>query len=802
MATPRVPGLAGVLLVLLSAPAVLAEGASRAQVVKAGKAATAFVECKAGPFQIRGTAFCIHPGGIFLTNAHVLRPPNPGIAGQVTEVALVLDSGQATDRVLPARVLRTDTDLDLALVQVSGQENLPTLPLGSDEELAETAEVIAFGFPFGDAVVAAGGQHEHPAISVNTGRITSLRTQGGKLHRIQVDVVLNPGNSGGPVLDQDGKVIGVVQSGVAAGPGLQANTGVNFLIPVSHVARFVARPEITFDPPLIKVAGVHDATEFRARALRLVPSARALDLELVLQAEGQARRTFPMKPRDGTYRVTAVPVPRPDGPAQLRLTAVYPEGSVRGVVEDADFRVGETAVKLSQARRLLPGPPPRVVLREGRSLRGPLGGLDAVGVRLGGARVVLDLSRAAEVRLEPPLGLQGLTASVVARQDGKEIGRVLRVLEVEGVAAPDEEEALLDIEVPALEKGVEVRRLDAWVRDVAVGGGGRYLILHLPRLTKLAVFDVNEARVVKEVPLPANDIKFTAGLDKLVIALGDGTVQRWSLKTFEQELAVAAPTKGRIVAISMWAASQGPVVAFAMEPNQPGGVAMPASFLLTLDKLERQEIVWARVGHHPVNTGEQIHLRTSPDGKSTAFWCSNYTPSGINWIRWENRVAESTYTHSSGGYLVPGQGGRVLFTGIGLFTAIGMTPQDNKAPAGMESGHRCLPAYGSGYYLDLGPPPPTNYNLAGNRAAGAGADVTRGLAVRKTGVDGPLKVFPDIDVPVEPVDFLKRDLTLDKRFHFIPQAKLLVIIPPGEDRLVLYRVDAEAALEEMRRGEK
>jgi hypothetical protein len=794
---------AGMLVVLLSAQAVLGEGPTRRQTVSAGKAATALVECKQGPFLLHGSAFCIHPSGIFITNEHVLRPPNPGFGdGRASAISLILNSGQPTAKVLAATVLRADADLDLALLQVARQDGLPTLPLGSDEQLAETADVIAFGFPFGEAIAGGGGQQEHPAVSVNTGKVTSLRMRAGKLHRIQVDAVLNPGNSGGPVLDQDGKVIGVVVSGLAAGPDARANIGVNFLIPVSHVARFVARPEVTFAPPFLKLAAVHDAVEFQARALPFVPSAKPLDLELVLKAENHPDRTFKMSLQDGVHRVDAVPVPRPEGPALLRITAVYPEGSVTGLVEDGAIQAAGTTVKFSQARRLVNAPESRVILREGKALRGPLAGVDAVAVRLGNTSVVLDLGKATEVRLEPPLGLKGLSATVVARQDGREVGRFTRFLEVQGVPAPDEEEALLDLEVPTLEQDVVVYRLDAPVSDVAVGGGGRYLILHLPKLSKLAVFDVNQAKVVKYLSVPADNVRFTAGLDKLVVALGEGTVQRWSLKTFEQELSVAAPTKGRVLALSMGAASQGPALVYAKEGNNPFPAA--TAFLLTLDKLERREVAWVQQGMQAF-LSEHIHLRSSPDGRASGLWCTGQSPTGVTWIRWENRFGQVSYNHSSNGYVVPGAGGQVLYTGQGMFTRLGMIPNQGEIYPGTDPAGRYLPAHGSGgYYLHLGSA--SNRAIVNPRLGGGnpGANPMQpgGVVIRKMGIDRPIIQLPDLEIPGDNEETIQHDFTLDKRFHFLPQAKLLIVIPPTDDRLVLHRIDVDAALEKISRGGK
>jgi hypothetical protein len=173
---------------------------SRVEVARLGKASTALVEASVLRGKAHGSAFCVHPSGLFVTNEHVVR----GAAS----VALVLDPALKTQKVVKARVLRADRERDLALLRAEGAGALPALPLGSAEGLDELMEVIAFGFPFGTALSAERGSY--PAVSVNVGSITSLRKRKGALYRIQVDVALNPGNSGGPVLDRKGKVIGKV----------------------------------------------------------------------------------------------------------------------------------------------------------------------------------------------------------------------------------------------------------------------------------------------------------------------------------------------------------------------------------------------------------------------------------------------------------------------------------------------------------------------------------------------------------------------------------------------------------------
>lgn len=190
-------------------------------IAKLGKAATALVEVKEA--RAYGTAFCIHSSGLFLTNEHVIRP------AEKDALTLILNAGLKNQRILQAKVVRSDKELDLALLRVEDAKDLPTLSLGSNENLTELMEVVALGFPFGKALVQ--DKKDYPAISVSHGHVTALRHREGRLHRIQVDAVLNPGNSGGPVLDSQGQVVGIVVAGVLG-------SGVNFAIPVDVARRF------------------------------------------------------------------------------------------------------------------------------------------------------------------------------------------------------------------------------------------------------------------------------------------------------------------------------------------------------------------------------------------------------------------------------------------------------------------------------------------------------------------------------------------------------------------------------------
>ncbi len=199
----------------ISLPCAHAEKPTKVDFVKLGKQATALVEVKN---RGTGSAFCVHPSGLFITNQHVIgNSENP-------EINLVLNPSLKDQRILKAKVVRLNKDLDLALLRAEEPGVLVSLALGSVDDVVELLDVIAFGFPFGNALA---DPKEFPAVSVNAGSVTALRRKGAELNRIQLDVALNPGNSGGAIVDDKGKVIGVVVSGITGG------ARINYAIPVS-----------------------------------------------------------------------------------------------------------------------------------------------------------------------------------------------------------------------------------------------------------------------------------------------------------------------------------------------------------------------------------------------------------------------------------------------------------------------------------------------------------------------------------------------------------------------------------------
>jgi S1-C subfamily serine protease len=171
-----------------------------------------------------GSGFAIDNDGHIVTNAHVVE------GADSVEVSFDENGGDS----IPAEVKGVDTSADIAVLKVNPDDvkgGIKPIPLGDSSNIEVGDPVIAIGNPFGYTR------------TVTTGIVSGLQRQitapnGFTIaHVIQTDASINPGNSGGPLLDANGRVIGI-NSQIATGGG-QGSVGIGFAVPINTAKKLL-----------------------------------------------------------------------------------------------------------------------------------------------------------------------------------------------------------------------------------------------------------------------------------------------------------------------------------------------------------------------------------------------------------------------------------------------------------------------------------------------------------------------------------------------------------------------------------
>ena len=185
-----------------------------------------------------GSGFVIAPSGLVLTSLHVVaeeeaksrfREDEAEVSVENRRIEVAIGSGGAVG-VFEAHVVASDVGNDLAALQVTAAD-LPYLPLGDSDAVEPGRPVKVLGFPFGRQIEVGKRADAGvvPEVTVTAGSFSAARAnEEGETRFLQTDATVNPGNSGGPMLDEDGYVVGVVKMKLARDA---ASQGAGFSVP-------------------------------------------------------------------------------------------------------------------------------------------------------------------------------------------------------------------------------------------------------------------------------------------------------------------------------------------------------------------------------------------------------------------------------------------------------------------------------------------------------------------------------------------------------------------------------------------
>jgi putative serine protease PepD len=202
-------------------------GMTAKQVYNEAKDSVAYIQAQTGQGTATGSGFVVSSDGKIVTNEHVVD------GAQSVTVKLGVN-GKAQS----AQVLAADASKDLALLKIDAT-NLKALPFGDSSSVQVGDNVFAIGNPYGlDHTLTSG-------IISALGRDIQAPDGTPIKGAIQTDAALNPGNSGGALIDASGKVVGVNSQIASAGSssgGEAGNVGIGFAIPSNTVKAFVEHP--------------------------------------------------------------------------------------------------------------------------------------------------------------------------------------------------------------------------------------------------------------------------------------------------------------------------------------------------------------------------------------------------------------------------------------------------------------------------------------------------------------------------------------------------------------------------------
>jgi len=736
-----------------------------------GKQATALVLVPGGS----ASAFCIAADGFFVTNDHVVG----GIAAK-DQVKLVLSPGETGEKIVSATVVRHDRINDLALLKASTGAPFAYLEIGSAATLKETQAVTAYGYPFG-VLLAENGQY--PSVSVTTGHITSLRKVRGELNLVQVDNSLNPGNSGGPVTDEKGKVVGIVEAGVFG-------AALNFAIPVSTLAAMLAKPDLAFDLEPLPYSTRYAPVNLTARVTDFGTKATnyAVDLELSGPA---GTRQIELKGTHGLFTASASLLVSP-GPEEYEVTVWYATGSLSGLIANRDFIVGGRTIPLGELVEVEGGNAPTATLRSGERLSGSIG-RTTLQIEVGGASIPADTDGLRRLELSPQEPDSRPTTYVLtARLAGQEVATLSGMVVVSappesgqtaghgtGVAEQIVGSGPIVGEPPFLGETLTLG-LPAPVDEVLEAGGGRYLVMRIKQLMRIAVFDVAQGKVTKYLPLAEGDALIAGGMQKLVILLpGEHLIQRWNLQTFELEMSV--PFTSTASSVAMGSASSGPLLIVSGRD--------PISY--SLHSLRPIPLAISEAHFSP--PGAELKAEATADGLSFVSWNPNPGETEVQRFDTRGNSIAKVSRSSQEAPFNPSPDGSLVFPRQGVLSAI-LEPIDPERFKGVI----CFPTASRTYFMGLVFP------------ASAQRGPPRGAAVRTSPASQPqLRIyaisgrtllatrdgFAELATIGDPFARNGGSVGFKQRFHFIPQFKTLVSLSQEGDSLVMRRFDLQAEME-------
>lgn len=714
------------------------------------------------------TAFCIHSDGYFITSSHVATGK-----GAKQEIRLVSAPGTAREQRHTSSVVKAAQNTDLALLYCPEMANLPAVPLSRDVELRETAPVTIFGYPRGSLRNAR--DRKYPNISVRLARITTLHGNRRSPDSIEFDVKLGPGNSGGPVLADDGRVIGVIASGTKSSVGAMA-------IPERQVRAFLQTPVVSFRTPEIAWDNRYEPMTLKIAARTLLRDSVGIQsVSARITAADRTTSVFARPESEDQFVAKFVPIPTDAGPPKCRAEIEFQDGRLSGDVTDIPLQLGAQTVRLSELE-VLSRHEDRVDVTkaDGTKLVGRWPA-QRLNMDVGGQILQIDIAKAVQIRFRRPtadpvsveLNVEAVTASGFKTTVNRTLTFAKTTTAMHSASTSDENDLPVfqppNIASPDLQGIRKVIELPEAFTQVCSGGGGRYLLFYLPESSVVSVFDVSAADVVAELPITGSQPLIAADLEKLYVVLpGTHLIQRWDLSSLKREKVAPVPgtnvprtvMTGSAARGLLWLWSGGSIQAIDPETLKPA------------------DIEGKVLGGDPKH-GYRMLL--SADGSTMTGWHNGLSSPPYDLLKIHgHRTSKSTSPFGegyNGRWMWPNADGRLIF-------GHGSTVYDHhfrRIAADWLKGTNIIPSGDPRYFLLVRAAENDRSSVSVCTSCDRQIIYTLLRAENVTG-DSPLN---------------RGMFHFQPRVYFVPSARVLILLPAGEKQIVVRRLDVDEELRQI-----
>jgi trypsin-like peptidase len=641
--------------------------------------------------------------GYIVTNAHVL-----GEIGDYAKSAdVVFYSGSINESECKAEVLGVSHAHDVAVLKVVSDMLPEPISMRYQSELHENLPVYILEFPLGKDLSLGEG---NPVVTVSKGTISSIRKDDqGTTNMIQIDGEVHPGNSGGPIIDLDGGLVGItvakidsVQTTFAL-PGLTIRDMMRGAVSFSRLSH----QEISTDQAVISANfQLFDPFKNIENLSILIAPAMKIKFDLTPNSSQKTRKKV-------SKNMISYPLPY----SILKSKTIIPL--------DKKHKTGITNF---------------IYMIEFTSKNGNIHYTEPTKYKLG-----------SEKKKEKTKG----------KYDSKGLDSSSEDMEVETI------------------------NLSSTIYDVASGGWGRYLVLHLKEVGKLAVIDLTDPDNMKYIPAPSNNIIYAAGAYEVVIIEREHNILlRYDLATVKRQWVENLDVDGSIKLIAMGSGAENTALTFIADESERYSTKCDY-YMMDVLKGKVQKLEFGRRHYRSSPCyHENMQIRASSNAKTYSFSNSSYS-SGAGTIVISGGIVKDHYLNTSSGVTTPGPNGDYIYTKGKVFTS-----DAKEVLSHLDKSYIFIPSNKGNLFLGV-------LHKKKNRRK----TIIKSFDIFLKGHEAPLiqisaENFSDIDLEKSSQD----NLTADKRFHLVADEGVLAYIPKTNNKIITVRFNMKKIMDDSKQN--